>query len=118
MAASVTGALQMQMPGIFRDTLMSTVVPMFDKTLRLMFNQVNETFSRGTRERKFTTIYIYIMEYTPNNLICFEPSCLLFSHNTLQYCFLNTYNFHRIYGNKVTKSLLEYSFSEVVVCRS
>ncbi|CAB3373323.1 Hypothetical predicted protein [Cloeon dipterum] len=50
LAATVTASLQMSMASCFKDVLLATVVPTFEKTCKTLFAQLNEAFSRGTSE--------------------------------------------------------------------
>ncbi|XP_059473067.1 enhancer of mRNA-decapping protein 4 isoform X2 [Neocloeon triangulifer] len=50
LSASLAASLQMSMASCFKEVLLATVVPSFEKTCKTLFSQLNEAFSRGTSE--------------------------------------------------------------------
>jgi enhancer of mRNA-decapping protein 4 len=50
---SAVSALQPAVQHVCKDFFTSLLVPSFEKSCQAMFQQINESFSKGTRECKF-----------------------------------------------------------------
>jgi enhancer of mRNA-decapping protein 4 len=54
---SAATALQPSVQLVYKDIFTNLVVPSFEKSCQSMFQQINESFSKGTKECKFPYLY-------------------------------------------------------------
>lgn len=53
--ASVSANVQSQMTQAYNDSFQNIILPVFEKTTQVMFEQVNENFQKGTKDCKATS---------------------------------------------------------------